>query len=140
MTTSRSTYLRGLADALAADAGLQQLGVLLGRSIWYAAPRKGGRVLIVSRGRDVAVDTNIGRTTRNCIVLLSAIVWSPTPDDEADEIFALSHPVVMGYSADGMLGITEGPTLEPQVGDEDGGMGILTMQYAIEYQTAPNAL
>jgi hypothetical protein len=140
MTTNRSTYLRGIADALAADTGLKQLGVVLGRSVWYAAPRTRGRVLVVSRGRDVVVDTNIGRTTRNFIMSLSAIVWSPTPDDEADEIFSLSHPVVMSYSADGMLGITEGPTLEPQVGDEDGGMGILTMQYAIEYQTAPNAL
>lgn len=138
--TKRSTYLTGLAAALTAAAGLEQLGVTVGRSIWHAAQRQGGRVLVVSRGRDVPVDTNIGYTTRNCIVLLSAIVWSELPDDEADEIFALSHPIVMGFAADGIIGITEGPTNEPQVGTEDGGMGILTMQYAIEYRTAPNAL
>jgi hypothetical protein len=138
--TQRETYLQQLVAALAADADLKQLGVTLGRSIWHAARRQGGRVLVVSRGQDVPVDTNIGRTTRNCVVMLSAVVWAPTPDTEADEIFALTHPVVMRFSADGLLGITEVPTSEPQVGDEDGGMGILTMQYAIEYQTAPDAL
>lgn len=139
-TTYRTTYLQALAAALSADAGIQQLGVKIGRSIWYAAQRQGGRVLVVSRARDVPVDTNIGYTTRNCIVLLSAIVWSEQAADEADEIFALSHPIVMNFMADGIIGVTEGPTGEPQVGTDDGGMGILTMQYAIEYRTAPNAL
>jgi hypothetical protein len=138
--TAREAYLQGLFAALSADPGLQALGVRFGRSIWHAVRRAEGPTLVVSRGRDVPVDTNIGRTTRKLVLMVSAVVWSSTPDNESDRIFELSHPVVMRFGTDGIAGVEEGPTGEPQTGDEDGGIGIYTMQYAVTYQTATDAL
>lgn len=140
MTTRRETYVAGLMPQLAANAGLLDLGVLVERSIFEAINRGERRVLVVRRGRDVPVDTNIGRTTRQCVMMLTAVVRDSAPDRAADDIFEFAHPVVMAFEAPALLGVTEGPTSEPQVDGDEGGVGVITIQYVFQYQTAPDSL
>lgn len=140
MTSKRETYVQSLVDRLRADAELSTQGVILERSIFDAIDRNEERVLVVSRGRDVVVDTNIGRATRRCELLLSVVIRASAPDAAADEIFARTHPIVMGFDADDLEGIVEIETDEPRTTSAEGGVGVLTMKYMFEYQTATNEL
>lgn len=138
--TQRESYLSDLLATFTGDAALQALGVGFERSIFDAVSRGEGRIVVVSRGRDALLDTNVGRVTRRCIVNVSAIVHDGVPETAGDEIFALTHPIVMRFTAAGIVGVQEIGTDEPRSAAVDGGIGVLTMQYAIEYQTAPDAL
>lgn len=138
--TRRESYLSSLLVLFTESADLQALGVAFERSIFDAVGRGEGRVVVVSRGRDQLVDTNIGRTARRCIVNVSAVVHAGVPETAADEVFTLTHPIVMRFVAANVVGIQEIGTDEPRSAAVDGGIGVLTMQYAIEYQTAPDAL
>ncbi|MBY4866778.1 hypothetical protein K6W76_09685 [Burkholderia anthina] len=140
MTTKRETIIQGLFADLQADLGSAAPDVLFERSIFDAIDRNERRVLVVSRGRDVLVDSNIGRASRKCELLLSVVIRASSPDAAADEIFERTHPIVMAYDAEDLLGIEEVETDEPRTTSAEGGVGVLTMKYTFEYQTATNAL
>lgn len=139
MTTRRESYVADLMAQLAASADLQALGVTVERSLFDAISNSEGSVLVVHRGRDTPV-SSLGVTDRQCVVMLTAVVRDAAPDRAADSIFEAAHPIVMGFDADRLLGVTEGPTGEPQAGDVEGGVGVITIQYLLQYQTAPNSL
>ena len=140
MTTKREMYMRDLVALVEADVELQAQGVIVERSIFDAISREEGRVLVISRGRDVMVDDNIGRVTRRCELLLTAVIRASAPDGAADEIFERTHPMVMSFSADDLLGVVEVESDEPRTASSEGGVGVLTMKYTLEYQTATKAL
>ena len=139
MTTRRESYVQSLMERLSGDPALQALGVRVERSIFDAISAAEPRVLVVHRGRDVST-ADIGVTTRECIVMLTAVVRDAAPDRASDEIFERSHPVVMAFDADGLMGVMEGPTDEPRAADAEGGVGIITIQYVFQYQTPPAVL
>ncbi|KWC82760.1 hypothetical protein WL58_17980 [Burkholderia cepacia] len=140
MTAKRESYVRALVALMEGDAELQAQGVVVERSIFDAISREEGRVLVISRGRDVVVDDNIARVTRRCELLLSAVIRASAPDAAADEIFERTHPIVKSFAADDLLGIVEVESDEPRTASSEGGIGVLTMKYTFEYQTATNAL
>ncbi|WP_240648448.1 hypothetical protein [Pararobbsia silviterrae] len=121
------------------DAQLQAIDVQIERSVFDAVSGSEARVLVVHRGRDVPTQ-DIGVTTRECIVMLTAVVRDTAPDRAADEIFERAHPVVMAFDAPGLLGVTEGPTDEPRAADVEGGVGVITVQYVFQYQTPTASL
>jgi hypothetical protein len=139
MTTRRESYVAALMAQLAGSAALRALGVTVERSVFEAISSHEGSVLVVHRGRDTPV-SSLGVTDRQCVLMLTAVVRDASPDRAADSIFEAAHPIVMGFDADRLLGVTEGPTGEPQAGDVEGGVGVITIQYLLQYQTAPNSL
>ncbi|ALP62394.1 hypothetical protein [Paraburkholderia caribensis] len=140
MTTIRETFVSSIMDALKSDAQLQSSGVVVERSIYEAVDREEPKVVVVSRGRDIVLASTIGRTTRQCDLLVSAVVRDPAPDRAADVIFERSHPIVMAFDGPEIVGVEEVTTDEPETADIDGGVGIVTMRYTIQYQTPPNSL
>jgi hypothetical protein len=140
MTTIREGFVSSIMDALKADDQLQTDGVVVERSIYEAVNSEEPKVVVVSRGRDIVLASTIGRTTRQCDLLVSAVVRDPAPDRAADAIFERSHPLVMAFDAQDIVGIEEVTTDEPETADIDGGVGIVTMRYTIQYQTSPQSL
>ncbi|KGU62883.1 hypothetical protein Y037_3068 [Burkholderia pseudomallei MSHR983] len=135
MTTLRERFIEQLMAALSADENLLDKGVVLERSLFAAFASNEPRVLVVHRGSDPVVEENIGVTTRECGVAVSAVVHADAPDREADVMFEAVHPIVMAFQADGLIGVREAGTDEPQAGDADGGVGVVTMRYLFLYQT-----
>ncbi|MGU4696858.1 hypothetical protein [Burkholderia cepacia] len=135
MTTMRERFIDQLMAALSAEPSLRDTGVVVERSLFAAFASNEPRVLVVHRSSDPVVEENIGVTTRECGVALSAVVHADAPDREADVMFEVTHPLVMRFQADGLIGIREAGTDEPQAGDADGGVGVVTMRYLFLYQT-----
>jgi hypothetical protein len=140
MTTIREGFVSSIMNALNSDAQLQSDGVVVERSIYEAVGSEQPKVVVVSRGRDVVLASTIGRTTRQCDLLVSAVVRDPAPDRAADVIFERSHPIVMAFDGPDVVGIEEVGTDDPENADIDGGVGIVTMRYTIQYQTSPQSL
>jgi hypothetical protein len=139
MTTLREIFIEALMTRLRQDDELQARGVHFRRSIFSAVDSEEPFVIAVHRGGDPLVDENIGRVTRECIVMVTG-VRDPAPDQAADRLFERTHPLVMGFDAAGVLGVREIGTGEPEVADFDGGVGVVTMRYSIQYQTRPDSL
>ncbi|MGN7985146.1 hypothetical protein [Burkholderia sp. 22313] len=135
MTTLRERFIEQLMTAFSADERLHQQGVVVERSLFAAFEASEPRVIVVHRGSDPVVDENIGVTTRECGVAVSAVVHADAPDLAADAMFEVTHPIVMRFQADGLIGVREAGTDEPQAGDVDGGVGVVTMRYLFLYQT-----
>ncbi|MFM0479112.1 hypothetical protein PQQ81_01135 [Paraburkholderia strydomiana] len=140
MTTVREGFVSSIMASLGADEQLQADGVVVKRSIYEAIGSEEPRVVVVHRGRDPVLASTIGRTTRQCELLITAVVRDGAPDQAADSIFERAHPIVMGLDGPSVVGIEEIATDEPDAADIDGGVGVMTMRYAIQYQTAPDSL
>lgn len=140
MTTRRESYVAALMSLLEADPGLQALGTTLKRSIAEAIDSGESPALVVHRGRDVVADSNIGRTTRSCALMLTAVVRDPAPDRAADELFEFAHPILMHFDADGLVGVNEETTDEPETAEIEGGVGVVTLHYTVLYQTNTDSL
>ncbi|MBR7961417.1 hypothetical protein KDW41_13285 [Burkholderia vietnamiensis] len=135
MTTLRERFIEQLMKALSDEPRLSDEGVVIERSLFAAFASNEARVLVVHRGSDPVVDENVGVTTRECGVAVSAVVHADAPDREADVMFEVVHPIVMAFQTDGLIGVREAGTDEPQAGDADGGVGVVTMRYLFLYQT-----
>ncbi|MFM0192417.1 hypothetical protein PQQ65_04945 [Paraburkholderia strydomiana] len=140
MTTTREGFVSSIMASLGADEQLQADGVVVKRSIYEAIGSDEPRVVVVHRGRDPVLASTIGRTTRQCELLITAVVRDSAPDQAADSIFERAHPIVMAFDGPSVVGIEEVATEEPDAADIDGGVGVMTMRYAIQYQTAPDSL
>ncbi|KWI49296.1 hypothetical protein WM06_21425 [Burkholderia cepacia] len=135
MTTMREQFIERLMLVLSNETRLRDVGVVIERSLFAAFASNEPRVMVVHRGSDPVIEENVGVTTRECGVALSAVVHADAPDREADVMFEVTHPIVMGFQADGLIGVREAGTDEPQAGDADGGVGVVTMRYLFLYQT-----
>ncbi|MDE1011270.1 MAG: hypothetical protein OSB38_36970 [Paraburkholderia fungorum] len=140
MTTMREGFVSSIMGAIRADEQLQGSGVNVERSIYAAIDSSEPKVVVVHRGRDPVLASTIGRTTRQCDLLVTVVVRDPAPDQAADAIFERTHPIVMAFNGPGVVGVEEVSTDEPETADIEGGVGIVTMRYTIQYQTTPASL
>lgn len=140
MTTMRESFVAMIMDSLKSDEQLQLDSVVVERSIYAAIDSSEPRVVVVHRGRDPVLASSIGRTTRQCDLLVTVVVRDAAPDQAADTIFERTHQIVMAFDAPGVVGVEEVATDEPETADIEGGVGIVTMRYTIQYQTSPNSL
>lgn len=140
MTTMREGFVASIMDSLKVDPQLLAGNVLVERSIYAAIDSTEPKVVVVHRGRDPVLAATIGRTTRQCELLITAVVRDAAPDQAADDIFERSHQIVMGFDGPGVVGVEEVSTDEPETADLEGGVGVVTMRYTIQYQTSPDSL
>lgn len=130
--TLRETYIQGLIAALTGTVGL---GAEVGRSIVVAFARPRGSVLVVHRGGEELENTLGDDTERHCEILVSVITRSDVPDQVADQVMEIAHPVIMGYQAAGMIQMQEMGTNAPVFANTDGQACMLTSRYRIQYST-----
>jgi hypothetical protein len=132
MTTARESYIQGLIAVLEASPWFPA-GV--SRSVTVAFRREESPVLIVHRGAE-EIENSLGDDTeRHCEILASVVSRAEAPDQEADEVMEVAHPIIMQYSAPGIVLIEEVGTNAPVFAGADGGACLVTTRYKIHYCT-----
>ena len=141
MAVLLETYIDSLTALFAGNADLQALGVTVHESVDDAFDASEPRALVVDCGAVPALDpSTIGRTTRAIELALIAVVRGNPPRRAASAVFEITHPLVLAFDAPGVLGVTEVGRDRPDVIGAENGIGVITMRYAIQYQSAPDAL
>ncbi len=131
--TRRETYIQGLIAALAAAPGLS---AKVERSVVVAFNRSESPVLVVHRGSE-ALENSLGDddTYRTCEILISVVARSDVPDQVADEVMEVAHPVIMAYMAAGVIQMQEMGTDAPVFAQADSKACLMTTRYVIQYLT-----
>jgi hypothetical protein len=141
MTTLREQYVGALLDLMAADPGMQQLNVQVGRSIVDALDAQHTLALILHLGADATPDRSaIGFATRQTEILCTVITRDTTPDQAADSVLELAHPIIMDFDAPALIGSDEGQTDPPIFANVDGESCLRTVHYLYTYRTRSNSL
>jgi hypothetical protein len=97
--------------------------------------------LVVHQGVDDPVTTDLGCVTNIVEIMVTAIVRDPMPDVLANQLFEISHPVIMGLvGLASLIQIEKGRTDAPMFTTADPNAVFLTMHYAFTYQTQPDSL
>ncbi|NML62266.1 hypothetical protein HHL21_14510 [Massilia sp. RP-1-19] len=136
--TLREAYIEGLIADLRAAAGI---GAMVERSIVKAFTREEDTVLVVHRGAESQPDNSrLGVIDRTCEILLSIVARGDAPDQLADAVLEVAHPLVMAYRAPRIIDVWEGPTDAPKFSDVGGTAGLITVHYFIRYRSGPNSL
>lgn len=134
--TLRETYIEGLMSAFQASG----VSAKVERSLDVAFSREDGDVIIVHRGKEDPDNSVYGITDRMCDIMVSVLTRAAAPDKRADEIMVELHPLVVGYTADGIIDILEGQTDPPKFANTDGRACLITTHYTFHYRTAANSL
>ncbi|MBY0237871.1 MAG: hypothetical protein K2X55_01005 [Burkholderiaceae bacterium] len=137
MTTLREVYIEGIIAALEATPGFP---AKVERSVNRAFTRQESPVLVVHRGGEDVNDSLNSSVFRACEVLVSVVTRSDVPDQVADEIMEIAHPVIMAYRGDRMMKILEAGTNAPVFSPADSQACLLTTRYNIQYTTARRSL
>jgi len=110
------------------------------RSINIAFTREESPVLVIHRGsEDIEADL-CGETIRECEILASVITRSDVPDQQADSVMEIAHPLIMAYTSDHLLQIWEVGTNAPLFAGADGMACMLTTRYKVQYRTETASL
>ena len=134
--TLRESYIQGIIAALRA---LPDFPASVERAVTTAFARNEGPVLVVHRGAE-GLEGKLGEVHRTCEVLVSVVTRSSVPDQLADEIMELAHPVVMAFRGTGMIEIAEEGTNAPTFAQADAQACLLTTRYGIKYATSRRSL
>lgn len=141
MTTLREQYVETLLGLIDADPGLQQLNVQVGRSIVDALDAQHTLAVIVHLGAAAPPDRSaIGFATRQTEFLCTVITRSTTPDQAADTVLELVHPILMDFDAPALIATDEGHTDPPIFANVDGESCLRTVHYFYTYRTRSNSL
>ena len=136
--TLRETFIQGLIAVLTAAPSL---GAAVERSIIRAFGREEGMVIVVHRGGEAEPDNSrLGVIDRVCEILISVVARGDAPDQLADVVLEIAHPLVMTYTDTHIIDVWEGQTDAPKFADADGTAGLITVHYFIRYRTTPNSL
>jgi hypothetical protein len=152
MTTRREQYAEGVVALLASQSDFDALpwpseldadrviGVPATRSLVTAFGGDEIATLVIHMGVDIVTASTIGSSTHVAQLMLTAVVRDPTPEQLANRLFEIAHPLVMAYSPPGVVQIEEVRTDEPMGTPADPDAAFVTMHYAITYQTQPDSL
>lgn len=132
-----SSYIRGITDALEAAAGFP---AVVERSPVRAATRDEARRVCVLPGAESVESTPLGRATREREILVNVHTSGDDHLDLAEETLAAVHPIVMLFSAEGIVSIREHGTDEPKYANADLRRQVVTKRYRITYQTDEHSL
>ncbi len=136
--TLREVFIQALMARFQAAPGFP---ALVERSILTAFGREEGLVVVVHRGSEGMPDASrLGVVDRECEVLVSVLARGSAPDQDADTVLEVIHPLVMTYTHPRIMDVTEGVTDMPKFADADGTAGMITVRYIIKYRTTPNSL
>lgn len=130
--TLRESYIQGLIAMLEVvpwiPAGVH-------RSMSVAFSREESPALIVHRGAE-DIENSLGDDTeRYCEILFSVVSRGDAPDQEADEVMEFAHPMIMQFSAPGIVLVEEIGTNAPVFASADGSACMVTTRYKIHYST-----
>lgn len=141
MTTLREQYVGALLDLMTANPDLQQLNVQVGRSIVDALDEQHTLALILHLGADAQPDRSaIGFATRQTEILCTVITRDSTPDQAADTVIELAHPIIMNFDAGALIATDEGQTDPPIFANVNGESCLRTVHYFFTYRTRSNSL
>lgn len=136
--TLRETFIQALMARFTAAPGFP---AAVERSIVKAFDREDGAVIVVHRGGEQDPDNSrLGVIDRVCEILVSVVARGDAPDQLADDVLEVAHPLVMTYAAAGIIDLWEGPTDTPKFSDTNGTAGLITVHYFIKYRTSPTSL
>lgn len=137
MTTRYQTYRDGIKAALLAATGL---GAQVETSTLRAFTRN-ETVLVLHSGKEIVSDEGpIGRATRMRELLCSVQTAGESRDDVAESVFAVALPIVLGYSAEGLVSLREMGTDDPKYVSGDLARMIVTKRFLLTYQTLEDSL
>ena len=130
--TLRETFIQELMALLAAAPAFP---AQVERSLSVAFSREESPVLVIHRG-DEGVDGDLSdEVIRECQILVSVITRSDVPDQQADSVMEVAHPLLMSYKAEALLGIWEDGSKAPMFANTDSQACMLTTQYRVQYRT-----
>lgn len=135
MTTLFQTYRDGIKSALEAAAVPAEIETSTLRAFTRAET-----VLVLHAGKEVVADGAWPRVERIRELLCSVHVAGDNREDLAEAIFEALQPIVMGYSADGIVQIDEFGTDEPRFTSGDQARMLVTKRFRITYQTDAHSL
>lgn len=138
--TKRETLIQNL---LAMFRAMPAFPAKVERSLIRAYTREESPVLVIHRGTETANYETYGVVDRTCEIMVSILIHSQNPEQDADEIMEIVHPAMMGYTNDPnvqILDVTEGMAETPVFAREDRSAVMLTTRYQFKYRTQPNTL
>ena len=130
--TLRETYIQGLLAALRA---VPNFPAQVERSLSIAFSREESPVLVVHRGAEELENSLGSDTDRSCAILVSVISRSDVPDQVADDVMEVAHPVIMAFQLAGIQQMQEMGTNAPVFSNADGQACMVTTRYSIMYGT-----
>ena len=135
--TLRELFMQELAALLSAAPSFP---ATVERSINIAFTREESPVLVIHRGgEDIEADM-CGETIRECEILASVITRNDVPDQQADSVMEIAHPLIMGYTSNHLLQVWELGTNAPLFAGADGLACMLTTRYKLQYRTETASL
>ncbi|MFS8973861.1 hypothetical protein PO002_05005 [Cupriavidus necator] len=140
-TTLRESYAGQLRALLEAEPALQALGVQFSRSVFEALDMRAIRyALVLHHGADAPGHETTGAVDRHSELLLTLMVRDTDPEPLAEAVLAIVHPLVMGFTAEQLIDVSELATDAPAY-DHTGGMRLArTVHYDLFYRTQRSSL
>jgi hypothetical protein len=135
--TLRETYIQALIALFKATPGFP---AMVERSLVVAFAYEEGSVVVVHRGKEDPDNSMTGVTDRTCEILISVITRSAVPDQVADEVMEVVHPLVMHFTAANLMRVLEGQTDEPKFSGTDTSACLMATHYTLLYRTIPDSL
>jgi hypothetical protein len=138
MTTRLLTILDGIYAAVEAvpdfPAGLE-------RSTVRAFTREQSPMLVMHLGREVvSSDSPFPMADRMREILCSVHARGEQPDVEAEGVFEALQPLIMRFTAPGVIQIDEASTDEPKFRGADLSAVIITKRFVVTYRTLADSL
>jgi hypothetical protein len=134
------TLLETYVEALMAAFTGSGAGAKVVRSLVETFERDEGDVIAVHYGKEEPNNDMHGVTDRFRDIKVSVITRNPIPDKRAGEIMEVIHPLVVNFTAAGIIDVLEGPTDEPKYANTDGNACMITTHYIFHYRTQPDSL
>ena len=138
MTTLLQTYVDALYQSVDSSPDFP---AVTEKSTLRAFRREDPLMLVIHLGKEgVSPDSRWPRATRIRELLCTAHTAGADRDDACEAIFEALQPIVMGFSADGLVMIEEFGTDEPKYVQGDLDRMMVTKRFRITYQTMDDSL
>ncbi len=136
MITLREKHTQAIFQAVQA----LNLPALVDRSVVNAWSVEDQDVVVIHRGKERPDEDQYGVTDRLCEILISVVTRAAIPDQRVDTLMLQIHPIIMQYSAEGVIDVSEGETEAPKFADQSGQVAMITTHYRLIYRTSGTSL
>nr|WP_218940910.1 hypothetical protein [Allopusillimonas soli] len=130
-------YIAGLIDAFESGTGFP---ARIEKSPVRALNREDRQVLSILPGAESVQDSPVSMATREREILLVVHTAGDEHLDLAEAVFEAAHPIVMGFTAEGLVSVNEHGTDEPKYANGDLTRQVVTKRYRLIYQTDEHSL
>lgn len=138
MTTLVQRYIDELVDVIGKTPGFP---AAVETSTLRAFTREDYPVLVVHRGKEaISEQSPYHRYTRIRELLFTVHSAGFEREEEAEAVFDVLQPIVMSFSADGLILVEEVGTSEPMFAQGDRDRMAMTKRFIFTYQTEENSL